>query len=115
MSFLDYFRQPEGLENLSPIQVENAISQEKVSVIDVRTEREYSHGHIKGAKTCPLGRIESYISQFQKENQVILICATGHRSRAAAAKLLRSGFTSVSHLEGGMRSWVKAGKETTNE
>ena len=115
MSFLDYFRQPEGLENLSPREVQLAISDENTSIIDVRSDREFSHGHIRGAKPCPLGRLDEYIPEIQKNKQVVLICATGHRSRAAAAKLLKSGFTKVSHLEGGMRSWVKAGNETTNE
>lgn len=115
MGFLDYFRQPDGLVNLSPEDISRNSESGNSLVIDVRTKREYDSHHIKGAESHPLGTIDAIIPHLEKDADITLICATGHRSRAAAAKLLREGFSNVSHLEGGMRAWNRAGKETVGD
>ena len=111
MGFLDYFRQPDMLTNLTLEEVESKIGSGTSEVIDVRSKGEFNRSHIKGSISNPLSAINNIISTMDKETDIILICATGHRSRAAAAKLIEYGFTKVSHLEGGMRKWNKAGKE----
>lgn len=115
MGFLDYFRQPDGLVNLSPEDVSRNAGTAESVIIDVRTKREYEGSHISGAESHPLKTIDSLLPRLEKNTHITLICATGHRSRAAAAKLLNNGFTRVNHLEGGMRAWNKAGKETTRD
>ena len=112
MGFLDYFRQPDGLKDLSPEEVLKQLNSQEFKLIDVRTRYEFEHSHIKGAESHPLDTIDSLVSDLDKNSDILLICATGHRSRAAAAKFLRNGFTTVSHLEGGMRKWNKAGLKT---
>ncbi len=112
MTFLDYFRQPEGLMNLSPDDVSKQVNSHDVLMIDVRTRFEFEHSHIKDAESHPLNTIDSLVGNLDKNTRILLVCATGHRSRAAAAKFLKNGFTAVSHLEGGMRKWNKSGLET---
>ncbi len=111
MGFLDYFRQPAALTNLKPEEVKGKIDSGTSEVIDVRTKGEFNRSHINGAVSNPLSAINNIIDTRDKRTDIVLICATGHRSRAAAAKLIKNGFSSVSHLEGGMRSWNKAQKE----
>lgn len=114
MSLFDYFRQPEELVNLSPEKVENYAMDGKIKIIDVRSPREYKHGHIDGAELHPLGSIKNLLPDLEKNDNYLLICATGHRSRAAAATFIRNGFTNISHLEGGMRAWKRSGKNTVS-
>ncbi|WP_393971847.1 rhodanese-like domain-containing protein [Oxyplasma meridianum] len=110
MSFLDYFITPDGLEELDPETVEKKAQEKGTVIIDVRTSSEYGEGHIANSKHIPLGSIKDHISQLPKDQKYILICATGHRSRAAGAMFLKSGFVNVAHLKGGMGSWKRSGK-----
>jgi rhodanese-related sulfurtransferase len=82
-------------------------------IIDVRTVREYSAGHIKEAISIPLGHLKKTVKDLNSNEEYVLICATGHRSRAAGAQLIRNGFNHVSHLKGGMGAWnrMKRGKK----
>ncbi|WMT51116.1 MAG: rhodanese-like domain-containing protein [Ferroplasma sp.] len=99
----DYFNQPDELKNLSPEQLLEL--KEKYSVVDVRTGFEYRHGHIKGAVHYKLGNEDEIEKKFPREEPIILVCKTGHRSRAAANRLVRKGYTKLYHLEGGMNKW----------
>ncbi|MEM0139386.1 MAG: rhodanese-like domain-containing protein [Ferroplasma sp.] len=101
----DYFKQPDELKNLTPEQVMEMKG--KYPLVDVRTGFEYRHGHIAGASHYKLGREKEIIEKFGLNSQIILICKTGHRSRAAANRLARMGFKEIYHLEGGMDRWRK--------
>jgi len=101
----DYFNQPQELENLTPDKL--TALKEKYPVIDVRTGFEYRHGHIKGAIPYKLGKEDEIEKKFPKDEPIILICKTGHRSRAAANRLVRKGYKKLYHLEGGMDKWRK--------
>lgn len=102
---LDYFSQPQELENLTPDKLLSL--KDKYALIDVRTGFEYRHGHIKGAIHYKLGEEDIIERKFPKEEPIILICKTGHRSRAAANRLVRRGYKKLYHLEGGMNKWRK--------
>ncbi|WP_337860628.1 rhodanese-like domain-containing protein [Ferroplasma sp.] len=101
----DYFNQPQELENLTPKKLLEL--RDKYALIDVRTGFEYRHGHIKGAIHYKLGKEKEIESKFPKDDALILICKTGHRSRAAANRLVRIGYKKLYHLEGGMDKWRK--------
>ena len=101
----DYFNQPDELKNLSPEEVSKMDNEYKI--IDVRTKFEYKRGHIKNAVNYKLGNEKNIVSDFGTDAKIILICKTGHRSRAAANRLMRSGYKNLYHLEGGMNNWRK--------
>lgn len=66
--------------------------QRGASIIDVRTAGEFSGGHIKGSVNIPLQSIHGQLSKIKKDKPVILCCASGARSRAAAQVLKNNGF-----------------------
>jgi rhodanese-related sulfurtransferase len=111
MSFLDYFITPEGLEELGPETVEKRSSEDGTVIVDVRTDNEYSKGHISNSKHIPMGSVKDHLKQLPSDQKYILICATGHRSRAAGAIFLKNGYKNVAHLKGGMGSWKKSGRK----
>lgn len=110
MSIMDFFKTPPNLNELTPEEVKSKITEGNTKIVDVRTKREYESGHIKEATSIPLSRIKKMAKELSSDEEYILICATGHRSRAAGATLLRRGFKHVSHLKGGMGAWKKMEK-----
>ena len=78
-------------------------------LLDVRTDREFSMGHIKGAS-----QIDFYRSDFQEELAkldpevpVYVYCRSGNRSGQAAQMMKQMGFTTVYNLQGGMGAWAR--------
>ncbi len=59
----------------------------------------------------PFNEIEKHLGQLpaDKSAPVVLYGRSGSMSSTAAEELLRRGFTNVSHLEGGMIAWQRAG------
>ncbi len=103
----DYFKDPENLDLLKPEDIINSLKTKDAIIIDVRTEFEYNSGHIKSALNYPLGHEKSIEKEIPKNARIILICKTGHRSRAAANRLTRLGYKNLAHLVGGMDLWKK--------
>lgn len=75
-------------------------------LIDVRTPEEYRTKHIKGSINIPLDELESRVATLVKNRneEIILYCATGKRSRKAAELLVKSGYTEIFDL-GGIVAW----------
>ena len=75
-------------------------------LLDVRSDMEYSAGHIPGAVLLPNETIGSDpIPQLPAQNQLIMVyCRSGNRSKQAAEKLVRLGYTNVVEI-GGIHSW----------
>lgn len=63
-------------------------------VVDVRTPSEFKQGHRKGAINIPLDSVGSKVKDIQSKAQgkpVIVCCASGMRSGAAAGILRKAG------------------------
>jgi rhodanese-related sulfurtransferase len=71
----------------------------------VREEAEYAFGHIEGAKSIPLGELESRLEELNKEQEIYVVCRTGKRSDMAAQILAKNGFTKVYNVLPGMTEW----------
>lgn len=74
-------------------------------VVDVREPREFRQGHIPEAHSIPLATVLSEDVKFPANQQIVLVCRSGRRSRRAAAALQSVGCTNVVILEGGMLAW----------
>jgi SulP family sulfate permease len=77
-------------------------------VLDVRQPREFRTGHIRGAEPVPLARLAHLAPDLPRDREVVCICRTGRRSRAAARQLGKAGVRAF-NLEGGMLAWYRAG------
>jgi rhodanese-related sulfurtransferase len=101
---MDFFKTPDGLEELTEEKFKETQSMNPI-VIDVRSSMEYNRDHIPNSIHIPLRQIKKHLHELPKEHKYILVCATGHRSRAAGAIFLRNGYKNVSHLKGGIGTW----------
>jgi len=74
-------------------------------IIDVRTKAEFSRGHVEGSRNIPLNIIEHKVSEIKKFSKpVVLCCASGARSGAAASILKKKG---IDCINGGSWNHVK--------
>ena len=75
-------------------------------ILDVRRPDEYANGHIPTAINVPnedIGTAE--ISELPDKAQLILVyCRSGRRSKEAAEKLVRLGYTNIVEF-GGILDW----------
>ena len=75
------------------------------SLIDVRTAREYESGHLPDAHNLPLDVLTRRPhAAGPKDRPVVVYCASGTRSAAAASALKRAGYSTVVNL-GPMFAW----------
>jgi rhodanese-related sulfurtransferase len=77
-------------------------------VLDVREPSEYMDGHVPGAKLVPLGSLPDRIGELPRQERIYVICASGNRSRTAAALLSAAGLSARS-VSGGTNAWVASG------
>ena len=78
-------------------------------VVDVRQPDEYRRGHISGSKLIPLGELSSRMNELPKDKEIVLVCASGNRSRSATKRLVSEGYNAV-NMNGGMMSWARSGQ-----
>ncbi len=78
-------------------------NQEKLNLLDVREPIEFSTFNI-GGKNIPLSKLPQAINSldYTKNEEIIVICKMGLRSKTGQQLLRRHGFTNVRNLEGGL-------------
>ena len=90
-------------------ELQRALSQGDVTVVDVREPHEFARGHIPGAINLPLSRFNP--DQIPAGKAPVLICQAGARSGAALHLAHAAGATNVRHYPGGMNGWRARGGE----
>ncbi|KQS98783.1 rhodanese-like domain-containing protein [Cellulomonas sp. Leaf395] len=78
------------------------------ALLDVRERSEWNVGHAPQAVHVPLGEIEKAPRRLKQDTPVVVMCASGMRSRTAAKRLRKLGFEATS-LSGGIGAWQSAG------
>jgi rhodanese-related sulfurtransferase len=80
---------------------------ERFHLVDVREESEWVRGRLPGAEYLGKGVIERDIEQRIPDTraEIVLYCGGGYRSALAADALQKMGYSNVTSLAGGYRSW----------
>lgn len=96
-----------GSGALNPTDAVQLINREKAVVVDVCSPEEYAAGHVAGAKHVPLADLESRLPAVVKNKAlpVILVCASGVRSKRAVAVARKLGYEKAQSLSGGLAAW----------
>jgi len=93
-------------------------------LLDVREPGEVAQGHLAGAVNVPRGLLEAKADLGfphreprleNREQPVVLYCASGVRSLLAAATLQQMGFTDVVSMSGGFAAWASEGRDIATE
>lgn len=73
-------------------------------VIDVRTPAEFKSRAYPRAKNIPLGDLDQRINELgNKDQTIVLYCASGARSGSAKRRLIKAGYTNALNA-GGLHS-----------
>jgi rhodanese-related sulfurtransferase len=79
-------------------------------VVDVREMDEFvAVRPAEGAALVPMSSFAARFEELPRDRPLFMLCASGNRSSAATAHLLRNGFTDVSNVTGGIIEWQRAG------
>ncbi len=84
-------------------------------LLDVRTPDEFAKGHVPGAINIPYDEIPNRLDELEggKDRAVVVYCESGKRAGKAESTLAAQGYTNLHHLEGDMKGWRAAGRETS--
>lgn len=80
------------------------------TLLDVREGGEWKSGHAPGAIHIPIADIDKAPRRLRQGRPVVVMCASGMRSRTAAKHLRSLGWDAAS-LSGGIGAWQRAGGE----
>ncbi len=69
-------------------------------IVDVRTPDEFRGGAYPGAVNIPLQSLLGRLKDLSKDRPIVLYCASGSRSAAAASMLRQAGFADVVNAGG---------------
>ena len=84
-------------------------------VVDVRTQDEYTAGHVTEAVHIPVDDLLARIDELPKDKTLLFICAMGSRSGLACEMAAAMGFESekLYNIEDGTPTWIEKGYPTS--
>jgi rhodanese-related sulfurtransferase len=99
-------------KDVNVAEFEKLVAGGKGLLLDVRTDGEYSEGHLNGATQIDFYRsdFQNEIAKLNKDVPVYIYCRSGGRSGQAAQMMKDMGFKEVYNLAGGIGAWQGSGK-----
>jgi len=90
---------------------------DRIVLLDIREEEERTLGYIKGDIFIPMDELDEKAETLlpEKDVPVIIYCAVGIRSLAAAMFLKKMGYTNVFSMAKGIEGWEAAGYEVVTD
>jgi len=102
--------QQAAVKQITPLELQRWLTnRERLTLIDVRTPREYETEHIRGARLLPLSVLQQRSGELPDDRPIVCVCRSGARSQAACEQLARQGRANLFNLSGGMLAWKRDG------
>ncbi len=99
-----------GGRSVSPQELSQLVNQQQARVIDLRNTPEFRESRITGSENVPYSQIADKAAELAKSGKpIILVCALGQTSGAAARTLKQAGASDVYRLAGGISGWRQQG------
>lgn len=99
---------PTPYRNLTPAEAKSLMEdlpEGGYDLLDVRQDWEYEEFHLPGARLVPLADLPARLEELEPDKPVLVYCAAGKRSAAAASLLSGQGFADVRNILGGAMAW----------
>ena len=90
---------------ISPQDVQEALSSNTIRLIDVRGEDEWNMARIEGATLASKTLVDEMIASWDKDTSIVFYCHRGVRSLHAVHFFGQKGFTNVKSMTGGIEAW----------
>lgn len=82
--------------------VENPV--DSIWIIDVRSEKAYSNGHIPTARSFPASTANDWLTEIPKNKYLIIYCTIGANAQIVSKKLRKAGYRRYINW-GGISRW----------
>ncbi len=102
---------PEGFYTVKAADLNAAMVEDEIFVLDVRTEGELAKdGMIEDSVHIPVNEVFTRMSELptDKAAPIVVLCKSGHRGAIAMMALRMNGYTDVRNLGGGINAWIAA-------
>lgn len=93
-----------GIKQIGPRELDQ---KKGIMLLDVRSDHEYSEGHIPGAVHVPLPAIGERVKKLKKDKELVVYCRNGNQSIWAIKRLMGMGYKNLYNLKGGYRAWKR--------
>lgn len=105
------FTQAQTVQNVDAVRFMELTKQKDILLLDVRTEGEYSRGHIKGSTLIDLSSpsAANRLGLLQKNKTILIYCLSGSRSTVVAQYMQKQGFGKIYNLTYGLMDWNQKG------
>ncbi len=106
--------QPQSATLPAEISVQQAyqLREQGAFILDVRTQEEWDETHVPGAVLIPLDELPNRLSEVPPDQQVVVMCRSGNRSKAGRDILAGAGYEQTTSMAGGINQWTAAGYPT---
>jgi rhodanese-related sulfurtransferase/DNA-binding transcriptional ArsR family regulator len=106
----DYFVARDALEPVGRAELVARAGQGKVVILDVRPAEEFASGHIPGALSVPLDRLDATLARLPKRTEIVAYCRGPYCVLAPqAVERLRNKGYKARRLADGFPEWRMAG------
>lgn len=76
-------------------------------LLDVREPWEFDKACIEGSTLVPMRTIPERLHDFDPDQEIVVICHHGIRSRMIGLYLENHGFSNIINLTGGVEAWAR--------
>jgi thioredoxin len=99
------------VQDVDAVKFKELTTQKDMLILDVRTQGEYSRGHIKGSTLIDLSSPSAAdrLNLLQKNKTVLIYCLSGSRSTVVAQYMQKQGFSKIYNLTYGLMDWNRQG------
>jgi thioredoxin len=111
LSALLFETRAQTVQEVNAAKFKELTTQKDMLILDVRTEGEYTRGHIKGSTLIDLSSPSAAdrLNLLQKNKTVLIYCLSGSRSTVVAQYMQKQGFSKIYNLTYGLMDWNRQG------
>lgn len=77
--------------------------------LDVRESSEWDIVRIPGSVLIPLSQLQNRLDEIPTNKDIVIVCASGSRSKMALNIVRKEGFENSSSMSGGIQLWRQLG------
>ncbi len=95
------------MRNLNPRELAEWLKAHRPLLLDVREPWEFEICHLADSQLVPMAQIPAWAQRTDPDQEIVVICHHGIRSRQVAMYLEHLGFSNVINLAGGVEAWAR--------
>lgn len=103
-----------GVRQIYPWQLKRMPKKKRPFVLDVRSSKEFELFRLPKSVQRPDLLLNRKKLPIARDEPLLVVCMTGHRSPIAVKRLQRQGYTQVYNLAWGVLGWKLLGGETVS-